>query len=459
MDEPDYLKDHLDTKQDFEVPHSEEAERALLGQILLSAMSGSESTLLQAIELLDDVNDFYIPANKRIYAAMVAIFDAGKDLNVINIGEELKKTNSLQMVGGFTYITSLSYGLPHSDSIEHYANVLIGKSKLRNLLKAADKISQEVKEEEDDADVILGHAESAIYSLTETRFKTQLATIDEMLEQVVDDAISNAGSGLAITGLQTGITKLDQMTAGFQPSDLILLAARPGMGKTSEAVTIINNMAVDYEKRIAFFSLEMNKYSIVTRMICNLARVDFQRFRQGLVLTAEDWDKIEEARNRLSCGRIFIDDKPAISILEARAKLRRLANTAGMPDIILFDYLQLMTGRREHRKESRLQEVSGISADLKTLAKELNRPVVGLCQLNRGPEQRSNKTPALHDLRESGSLEQDADQVIFIHQPEVDEEHEHVYQQIIAKNRNGPTGEFGIMFNKPAMRFENLYNG
>lgn len=454
-DEPDYLKDHLDEDSpnrylEMSLPHSEEAERALLGQCIFA-----ETHLLQSIELLDGPDDFYLPSNRKIYEAMINLFDAGKPIDPISIGEELKKTNDLQTVGGFSYLTGLTYGLPHEASIEHIANIIIGKSKLRQLVKAAAKIHQEAIEEEDDHEVILGHAEAQIYQLTETRYKTKLESIDEAMETVVTDAIANVGSGMAVTGLRTGLTLLDNLTTGLQKSDLILLAARPSIGKTSEAVSIIVNCALDFQKKVSFFTLEMSKYAIIGRMVCNVARVDFQRFRNGF-LSVPEQHAILEAKTRLSCHRIFLDDKPGITMLEMRAKLHRMEQQIGLPDLIVVDYLQLMTGRKEHRKESRQQEVSGVSEDLKALAKELDRPVLALAQLNRGPEQRSDKVPLLSDLRESGALEQNADVVIFLHRPKTDEDLQHVMTQIVSKNRNGPTGEFGIYFNGPAMRFDNL---
>lgn len=448
LEEPDYMRDK-DDPLSRSLPHSADAERAILGACLLNIIC-----LLQSMELLEP-SDFYLPSHRKIYEAMIALFDRGVDLNPILIAEELKKTNELESVGGISFIMNLTYGLPHTDSIAHYADVVVGKSKLRQLIKASNKIVQEAFEEEDSPEEILGHAESQIYELTETRYKTQLESIDVMVETVVDDALMNVGTGMSVTGLRTGITLLDNMTTGLQNSDLILLAARPSVGKTSEAVSIINNVALDFEKTVAFFTLEMGKYTIIARLLCNLARVDFQRFRKGM-LTVPEWNQIEDAKIRLSCNRIFIDDKPGITVLEARAKAHRLAKQGKLPDLFVFDYLQLMTGKKEHRKESRQQEVSGVSEDLKGFAKEFDRPVLACAQLNRGPEQRADKVPVLSDLRESGALEQNADLVVFIHRPKSDEDHQSVLQQIVAKNRNGPTGEFGVYFNGPAMRFDNL---
>lgn len=447
FEEPDYLQDQADPFSKS-LPSSPEAEKAILGACLQNEMC-----LLQSMELMEP-EDFYLPSHRKIYEAMVALFDQGKSINAILIGEELKKSNDLETVGGTAFILNLTYGLPHTNNIAQFVEVVSGQAKMRALVKASNKITAEALEGEDEPDTILAHAENQIYALTETRHKTQLEVIDFAMEKVLDDAHANIGSGLSVTGLRTGLTDLDNMTTGLQKSDLILLAARPSVGKTSEAVSIIVNLALDYEKTVAFFTLEMGKYAIIARMLCNVARIDFQRFRLGY-LTTPEWQAIQDAYDRLNCHRIFVDDKPAITMLEARAKLHKMEKMGAMPDLMVFDYLQLMTGRKEHRRESRQQEVSGVSEDLKTLAKEFNRPVLALAQLNRGPEQRTDKVPVLSDLRESGALEQNADVVVFIHKQKM-EDGSFSFLQIVAKNRNGPTGDFGVYFNGPSMRFDNL---
>lgn len=447
MEEPEYLFGN-DEHAVEGMPHSKDGEQAILAACLTS-----ESCLLQAIELLEP-DQFYYPSHKYVFESMIVLFELGREINPITIADHLKQVDKLHYVGGVGDISGLTVGMPYIDSIESYANLLIGKSKLRDIIKAGNSIVSEAIAQQDEPDFILASAETKIYQITETRHTTQLAAIDDTIEQAITNAHDNIGLTVSVTGLRTGITKLDNLTTGFQNSDLILLAARPTVGKTSEAVSIMINTALDYGNTVAFFSLEMARLAIVERMICNRARVDFQSFRRGFLLH-DEWDRIDEARAALKCNRIFVDDKPAISILEARAKLRRLESTIGKkPDLVVFDYLQLMTGLREHRKESRQQEVSGISAGLKTLAKELDRPVLALSQLKRGSEAHTPRKPQLSDLRESGSLEQDADLVVFIDRFEQDGEFLH--EQIIAKNRNGPIDSFGIFFNGPAMRFDNL---
>lgn len=449
MDEPEYSNENVFEQS---APHSIDAEKVLLGSILITP-----TLLLQAMELLEP-DDLYLPSHNLIYNAMLSLFDEGIDIDPISISEELKLSNSIHRVGGVGDIAALTVGVPVAGNIAAYAKIITDKAKLRRLIKSAAKITQEAYSEEDRAEEILAHAENEIYKLTETRFTTQLVSIDKTLEQVIEKAESNIGTGLSVTGLRTGLNDLDNMTTGFQNSDLIILAARPGLGKTSEAVTIITNAALDYEKKVAFFSLEMGRDAIVARMLCNVAKVNFNVFRQGMMNHGE-WTAVTEAFHRLNVNRIFLDDKPAITLAEAKAKIRKLELHQGLPDLIVFDYLQLMTGLKEHRRESRQQEISGISAGLKTLAKELDRPVLALSQLNRALEARSDKRPQLADLRESGSIEQDADMVLFIHKPKTDEENSHIMEQIVAKNRNGPTGSVGLYFNAPAMRFDNLQTG
>jgi replicative DNA helicase len=347
--EPDDLfQDHPFEEGDpFErsAPHSDEAEVATLGLILLD-----ERLLLEAIELLEP-EDFYNVAHRQIFVAMIALFDLGRPITAVLIYAELQRLHIFGV--SLSYLTQLTYGLPHANSVAHYADLIIGKSRLRQLVKAATKIAVEAQEEEDHPDTILSNAETAIYQLTETRYKTLLEPIDSILVQVLDDAEANIGGG-TVNGFRTGLADLDQITSGFQNADLILLAARPGLGKTSEAVTIVVNAAVDYDKTVVMFSLEMSRKAVVGRMACNLARIDFRRFRNGSLYTHE-WDIVNDAIRRLSNDRIFIDDKPAISLLEARAKIHRMAKQGRLPDLIVFDYLQLMTGLKEHRKESRQQ--------------------------------------------------------------------------------------------------------
>jgi replicative DNA helicase len=464
MEEPEdfYKPDPIrENSLERSLPNSSEAEKAVLGAIILNNVF-----VFQAIELLTP-EDFYVPSHRKIFAAMTRLFERGDDIDPIFIGEELKRNNELEIVGGFSFITNLTYGLPHSTTIEHYATVILGKSRLRILIKTAKKITNEALEEEEEPDTILGHAEHAIFQLTETRYKTKLEAIDSTLVEVISAAHDNVGHGLTVTGLSTGLTDIDQLTAGLQKSDLIILAARPGVGKTACACTIINNITIrnPEPKRVAFFSLEMSRWAIITRMLCSEARVDFKnRFSKGF-MNHEEWDAIGQASERLQVQRIFLDDKPAISVLEIRAKVMRMTLQIAKPDLIVVDYVQLMTGVKEHRKESRQQEVSGISRELKSLAKEMDRPVLALCQLNRALEGLSDKRPQLHHLRESGSLEQDADLVAFLYREmpkynqgeQPTEPQNNITEFIIAKQRNGPCDTVPLRFDGPSMRFDSLH--
>lgn len=468
MEEPeDFYDQPSDNRRDNALrrnsPSSPESEAAILGAIILD-----EVILLHVMELLDiSGSEFHTEVYRLIFIAMVAVFDRGEPVTPITINEELKKSKQDQRVGGVSFITNLIHGLPQSANIEHYANILLGKHRLLQLQRTVDAISAEINDEETEPETILGNAEHAIFQLTETRYKTKLEAIDNTLVEVISAAHDNVGHGLTVTGLSTGLTDIDQLTAGLQKSDLIILAARPGVGKTACACTIINNITIrnPEPKRVAFFSLEMSRWAIITRMLCSEARVDFKnRFSKGF-MNHDEWDAIGQASERLQVQRIFLDDKPAISVLEIRAKVMRMTLQIAKPDLIVVDYLQLMTGVKEHRKESRQQEVSGISRELKSLAKEMDRPVLALCQLNRALEGLSDKRPQLHHLRESGSLEQDADLVAFLYREmpkynqgeQQTEPQNNITEFIIAKQRNGPCDTVPLRFDGPSMRFDSLH--
>jgi replicative DNA helicase len=456
MASPDPIRD-----QSFErsLPNSSEAERAILGGILLD-----NGLISQAIELLRP-EDFYVPSHRRIFLAMIALFERGAEINPILIGEELKKENALESVGGISFITNLTYGLPHSTNIAHYAKVVRGKSMLRQLIKAANKITQEALEEEDEPEIILDHAEQAIFQLADERIRQGFTHVKPIAEQLLEKVQEMEGRAAVLTGLTTGFADLDQMTSGLQRSDLIILAARPSMGKTSLALMLAENAAIHAGAVVGMFSLEMSKEALVMRMLCSQGNIDAQRFRNGFLSRAE-WAQIAKSLGTLADTRIFLDDTPGITVLEMRAKARRLAAEQKRLDLIVVDYLQLMTGSAK-RFESRQQEVSQISRELKGLAKELNVPLIALSQLSRAPESRSDHRPQLADLRESGALEQDADLVAFIYRAEqyktpeerdsLPDDQKNVAELIIAKQRNGPTGSVNLRFTPSSMRFDNLY--
>ena len=441
------------------LPNSSEAERAILGGVLLD-----NGLISQSIELLRP-EDFYVPSHRRIFNAMVALFERGGEINPILIGEELKKENALESVGGISFITNLTYGLPHSTNIAHYAQVVRGKSMLRQLIKAANKITQEALEQEDEPEIILDHAEQAIFLLADERIREGFVHVKPVAEQLLEKIQEMEGRAAVLTGLTTGFADLDKMTSGLQRQDLIIIAARPSMGKTSFAMMLAQNAAIHAGAVVGVFSLEMSKEALVMRMLCSQGNIDAQRFRNGF-LSRPEWAQIAKSLGTLADAKIFLDDTAGITVLEMRAKARRLAAEQKRLDLIVVDYLQLMSGSAR-RVESRQQEVSQISRELKSLAKEMNVPVVALSQLSRAPESRSEHRPQLADLRESGALEQDADVVAFIYREEqyktpeernnLPEDQKNVAELIVAKQRNGPTGTVDLRFTPSSMRFDSLY--
>jgi len=350
-------------------------------------------------------------------------------------------------------------------SVSPYAKVVRGKSLLRQRVKVANKITSEALEEEDEPPIILDHAEHAIFALADERIRQGFQHIKEPAERVLEKAESVEHRDMVVTGVPTGFRGLDSLTSGFQKQDFVVIASRPSMGKTSLALTLAQHAAMQHKAVVGVFSLEMSAESLATRMLCSEANVDASKFRSGY-LSNEEWSRLGKALGKLADARIFIDDTPAISVLEMRAKSRRLATEQKQLDMIVVDYLQLMSGSAK-RFESRQQEVSLISRELKGLAKELNVPLVALSQLSRAPESRSDHRPQLADLRESGALEQDADLVAFLYREEMykspeerqnmPEDKKNVAELILAKQRNGPTGTIELRFVPSSMRFDNLY--
>src|SRR5918912_327755 len=434
------------------LPHSADAERAILGSIILD-----NALVNQAIELLKP-EDFYIRAHYHVFRAMIAMSERGAEINPIILGEELRREGVLEQVGGIAFISELTYGLPHFTNLAAYAKVVKDKSLMRQLVKVSNKITSEALEEEDEATVILDHAEQMIFALADERTRQGFSHIKPVADQLLENVQEMAGRSAMLTGLTTGFTELDTMTSGLQPSDLVIVAARPSMGKTSLCLTLAQNAAIHAGAVVAIFSLEMSKESLVMRLLCSEGRVDAHRFRSGY-LSRDEWARLAGALGTLADAKIFIDDTPGISVLEMRAKARRLASEQKRLDLIVVDYLQLMSGS-SRRVESRQQEVSQISRELKALAKELNVPLIALSQLSRAPENRTDHRPQLADLRESGALEQDADVVAFIYREEQynrTENNAGIAEIIIAKQRNGPTGLAKLAFLKEFTRFENMW--
>jgi len=433
------------------LPSSPETEKAILGAVILD-----NSLISQAIEMLKP-SDFYVPSHRRIFTAMIALFERGSEINPILIAEELRRDNSLDSSGGVLFLTDLTYGLPHVTSIAQFAKVVRGKSLLRQLVKVANKISSEALEEEDEPQNILDHAEHAIFALADERIRQGFEHIKIPAERVLEKAESVEHRDLVVTGVPTGFRGLDALTSGLQRQDLVVIAARPAMGKTSLALTLAQHAAIEGNLVVGVFSLEMSAEALAMRMLCSEASVDAQKFRSGY-LSNEEWSRLGKALGKLADARIFIDDTAAITVLEMRAKSRRLATEQKQLDLIVVDYLQLMSGSAR-RFESRQQEVSQISRELKALAKELNVPVVALSQLSRAPENRTDHRPQLADLRESGAIEQDADVVAFIYREEVynrNDENKNIAELIVAKQRNGPTDTVYLAFLNQFTRFTDL---
>src|SRR5687767_8779944 len=456
MATPDPVRDSVLERP---LPSSPDTERALLGSILL------DNTLIaQAIEMLKP-SDFYVPSHRRIFTAMIALFERGSEINSILLAEELRRDSSLDSSGGMLFLSNLAFGLPHVPSLAAYAKVVRGKSLLRQLVRVANKITAEALEEEDEPQNILDHAEHAIFALADERIRQGFEHIKHPAERVLEKAESVEHRDLVVTGVPTGFRGLDSLTSGLQKQDLVVIAARPSMGKTSLALALAQHAAIESNAVVGIFSLEMSAEALAMRMLCSEANVDAQKFRSGF-LSNEEWARLGKALGRLADARIFIDDTPAISVLEMRAKARRLATEQKQLDLIMVDYLQLMSGATR-RVESRQQEVSQISRELKALAKELNIPLIALSQLSRAPEARSDHRPQLADLRESGALEQDADLVAFIYRPEqyktpeerdsMPDDEKNVAEIIVAKRRNGPTDTIRLRFTPSSMRFDNLY--
>jgi replicative DNA helicase len=438
------------------LPSSEESERVILGSILLD-----NSVIAEAVEHLKP-EDFYSPLNRRVFAAMIALFEKQKQIDPILIGEELKKEGSFESIGGISTITNLTFGLPHFSNVAEYIKVVRDKSVIRNLIRTCNAITGEALAEEDDAELILDAAEQKIFEIAESRTKQTFSRISPIAERVIARVKEHAaGESSGITGLSTGFREVDELTSGLQRTDLVIVAGRPSMGKTALCLTIAQNAALQSKAVVALFSLEMSKEQLVTRMLSSEAHINAHRFRTGHLMTNE-WERLAGAIGTLADTRIFIDDTPGISALEVRAKSRRLAAEQKQLDLIVIDYLQLMGSAAGRRNENRQQEVSQISRELKALAKELDVPVLALSQLSRAPEARSPPKPLMSDLRESGSIEQDADVVAFIYREDYykeTEENKGLAELILAKQRNGPTGTVRLAFLKEFTRFENYFGG
>ena len=440
------------------MPANVAAERSILGAILLDNFAFN-----QAAETLQP-DDFLLDSHRRIYQRMLALGEIGRPMDLVTLSEELSRNKELEAVGGVSYITSLTDGLPRASNIEHYIRIVKDKALLRGLIYASNAAIARAMDEAEPAGDILASAETSIYQLSDKRFGSGFMDVKEIVKNSFGSIDALYERGQRVTGLETHFTDLDNLTSGLQASDLVIIAARPSMGKTAFAMNIAENAAVRDRKIVGIFSLEMSRESLLLRMLCSHARVDSHKLRTGF-LAREDYTKLVSALGDLADSPIFIDDTPGISLTELRAKARRLQHQQGGLNLLVVDYLQLMSASapgQAKRYENRTQEVSAISRGLKMIAKELRVPVVALSQLSRAPENRGGKDsePKLSDLRESGAIEQDADVVAFIFRPEVyDRDNPDLdgkAKLIIAKQRNGPTDTIQLAFLKSFTRFENL---
>lgn len=430
-------------------PQSLEAEQSVIGSMIMDR---------EAIDTVKDTildDDFYHPDLKIIYNAIVELFETNKPVDLVTLQSKLQDMNALDQVGGIDYLSKLAMAVPTSAHAKHYAEIVKEKSTLRKVIKVSQEISADAFDGTQELDAVLAEAEEKIFNIVQNKdsgeFSSSAQLINPMLTKL-EQLTKNKGK---VTGVPTGFIDLDYRTAGMQPSDLVLIAARPSMGKTAFALNLTQHAAVQEKKVCALFSLEMSKEQLLNRMVCCEAMVDAQKVRTG-DLEDEDWAKISMGAVILADSPIYIDDTPGITLADMRAKCRKLKMSVGL-DLIMIDYLQLMSGNG--KAQSREQEISEISRGLKGLARELSVPVIALSQLSRACESRADHRPMMSDLRESGAIEQDADVVMFLYRDEYyhpDSELKNQAELIIAKQRNGPTGTINLVWIGQYTKFKNM---
>ncbi|MEH7176275.1 replicative DNA helicase [Neobacillus vireti] len=431
-------------------PQNIEAEQAVLGAIFLEP-----SSLTVASEILIP-EDFYRASHQKIFNAMLKLNDEGKVVDLVTVTEDLAAQKLIEDTGGVSYLNELASSVPTAANIEYYARIVEEKSLLRRLIRTATEIASDGYSREDEVEALLSEAEKNILAVAQRKNAGSFHNIKDVLVRTYDNIEEMHNRVGDITGISTGFAELDRMTAGFQRNDLIIVGARPSVGKTAFALNIAANVATKTSENVAIFSLEMGAEQLVMRMLCSEGNIDAQRLRTGS-LTDDDWGKLTMAMGSLSNSGIFIDDTPGVKVNDIRSKCRRLQQEHGL-GMILIDYLQLILGSGR-AGENRQQEVSEISRSLKQLARELKVPVIALSQLSRGVEQRQDKRPMMSDIRESGSIEQDADIVAFLYRDDYydkESENKNIIEIIIAKQRNGPTGTVSLAFVKEYNKFVNL---
>ncbi|MEA1939934.1 MAG: replicative DNA helicase [Candidatus Caldatribacteriota bacterium] len=430
-------------------PQNISAEQAALGSMLLQ-----EEAILHAVEILKP-EDFYRKSHQIIYRCVSELFDRSNGVDLVTLTEELKKRDLLEKIGGITYLTNLINSVPTAANIEYYVRIVEEKSILRNIINNATKIISMGYEEKEDAKVLMDKAEHLMFEVSQRNLGQSFIPIKEILQDSFEKIEDLYHRDEYITGIPSGFSEFDDITTGFQPSELIIIAGRPGMGKTAFCMNIAQNTAISKNTPVAIFSLEMSKSQLVQRMLCSEARVDAHNLRRGR-LAETDWPTLSMAAGRLSSAPIFIDDSAGTTCLEIKAKARRLKAQHNL-GLVIVDYMQLIQSNA--RAENRQQEISEISRSLKALARELNVPVIAASQLSRAVEQRNERRPRLSDLRESGAIEQDADLVIFIYREDyykTKTDKKGIAEIIVSKQRNGPTGTVNLTFVKEYAKFENL---
>jgi len=433
------------------IPSNYEAERAVIGALLIDP-----DAIIKVANFLRGA-DFYRPRHALIYEAIFSLNERHEPVDFVTLVDELERNGHLEEVGGPAYITDLIAASPTAVYVDHYARIVERTAVLRRLISAAGKVAELAYDESQDVDEVVDRAEQIIFGVSESRIHRDLVPIRAIMTDVVERIGFLTRNRDHLMGVPTGFTMLDKLLGGFQQSDLIILAGRPGMGKTSFGLSVAQNAARHYNAHVAVFSLEMSNEQLVQRLLSMETGIDSHRLRLGDV-AEEEWTILMEAANQLSATSIFIDDTPAASVTEIRTKARRLYAEHGI-DLILIDYMQLMSGQSGSRPENRQQEISYISRSLKALARELNVPVIALSQLSRAVESRADKRPMLSDLRESGSIEQDADVVLFIYREDYyveDTDRQNIADVLVAKHRHGSTGTVSLFFRKELTQFRDL---
>lgn len=439
-------------KADRIPPQSIEAEQSVLGAMLIE-----KEAITKAADILKP-EDFYRADHRLLFEVMVDLYNKNNPVDLVTLTEALRNMNKLEDIGGIKFLAYLTQLVPTAANVSYHAKIIEEKSILRQLINASTEIASSGYDPEDDVSVILDTAEKKILQISNRSSNADFTPMSTVVMSAIDKIETLYNQKSSLIGLSSGFKDFDKLTSGLQPSDLILIAARPSMGKTAFVLNIAQNVAIRGKKSVALFSLEMSKDQLVQRMLCAEAQIDATRLRVG-ELKDDDWPKLMAAADRLSTANIFIDDTPGVTAMEMRSKARRLKQEGSGLDLIIIDYLQLMQGSGQRRSENRQQELSEISRSLKALGREMNVPVIALSQLSRGVESRTVKRPMLSDLRESGALEQDADLVAFLYREDYydkETENKNITELIIAKHRNGPVDTVKLFFQKEYTRFYDL---